>query len=239
MYPILTPAAIALALLNNALAVPLQARQEPSLVLADTFTLVAKSYGSNPNPSSLPNINNWIAQPVHVGAGRNLFVLTDPSTTDPDLAKPGLFRNGSDCCEVGHQMHITAGVAAPNEVPYSMVFATIHQVGSSNPGAQAGFVELDIGAGSSGIDLRGGRLDVTYASDFFYACPDIPVEGSRAIAVGVTNRYASPIPGCWPIVLYAQCAGDVSPENVAAFPDFRQASCYADAASAPGPTARK
>lgn len=48
-------------------------------------------------------------------------------------------------------------------------------------------MQLDFGEGTSGIDVLNGELAVTYAEDFSFACPNVEVEGSQAIAVGVVS----------------------------------------------------
>lgn len=117
--------------------------------------------------------------------------------------------------------------------PYSLVLVGGHEANSSNPGAYTGFVEFDIGIGTDGLDVPSGQLITSeYVTDSFWACPNVPVEGSTAIAVAVSNRYADPPAGCWAIELFAQCAGPISDVNRAAFPAFVQSSCYADATCA-------
>ena len=95
MHSTITFSALVLALSSNVFAAPLQVRQD-STILADTVQFIAKTIGSNPNPDALPDINNWLFQPVHSGAGQALATLVDPSTTSFNLSEPGYFRNGTD-----------------------------------------------------------------------------------------------------------------------------------------------
>ena len=188
MHSTLILAAITLAFSHITQAAPLQSRQDASLVLADTVVFIAKTIGTNPNSDTLPDVNNWLATPVHSAAGQNLFVLSDPSTTSLNLSAPGFFRNGTNPGAVGADTRLTAGLVAP-DYPYSIVFELSHNASDPNPGAEEGFVELDVGTGTAGVDVVGGQLGVTYAFDIFYACPNIVVEGSEAIAVGVVSKH--------------------------------------------------
>lgn len=184
MHSTLISVVTALALSIAAFAAPLQSRQDPSLILADTVVFIAKTVGTNPNPAALPDVNNWLVEAVHSGAGLSNFVLSDPSTSSFNLSAPGYFRNGSN----SFAMYLTAGDVIPG-IPESIVFGMTHQAGSSNPGAEAGLVQLDFGIGTSGIDVLDGELAVTYAEDFFYACPNVEVEGAQAVAVGVVSLF--------------------------------------------------
>jgi hypothetical protein len=233
MYSTITFSALALALSSRAFAAPLnQVRQDP-LTLADTVQFIAKTVGPNPNPGALPDLNNWLFKPVHSGAGQNLGTLASPSTTAPfNLSLPGYFRNGTDS---PHSTggYMTAGFlfGTTSSPPYSLQLAMSHDDTSPNPGALRGTVEFNAGLGTDGLDVPAGQLITSnYVTDSFWACPDVPVEGSSAIAVEATNRYAAAPTGCWGIALYAQCAGPISDVNREAFPAFVQSWCYADAA---------
>ncbi|KAE8451757.1 hypothetical protein EG329_003214 [Mollisiaceae sp. DMI_Dod_QoI] len=226
--------ALALALSSNVFASPLphQARQDP-LTLADTVLFIAKTIGPNPNPSALPNINNWLFRPIHSGAGLNQATLVSPSTAPFNLSLPGYFRNGTDVPH-GDGAYMTAGFSSSTPTtPWSLVLSVSHQANSSNPGAQTGMVQFNVGLGTDGLDVPEGKLVTSnYVSDEFWACPDVEVEGGLAIAVEVSNRYANALEGCWGIELWAQCAGEIEEGNREAFPAFVQSRCYVDAASA-------
>jgi hypothetical protein len=222
--------AMVLALSHNIFAAPLNQVRQNALTLADTVQFIAKTMGPNPNPGVLPDINNWLFMPVHSGAGMNLATLVDPSTSSFDLSAPGYFRNGTDVAH-GDGGYITAGFLS-GTTPYSLVLDVAHETGSPNPGAQIGTVQLNVGVGTSGLDVSAGEfITSNYVTDSFWACPNFPVEGSTAIAVEVTNRYADTPKGCWSIELYAQCAGPISDSNRAAFPAFVESSCYTNATS--------
>lgn len=125
---------------------------------------------------------------------------------------------------------MTAGLLG--NAPYSLVLDVSHPVNSSNPGAQSGTVEFNVGIGTDGLDVPSGKLITSnYVTDQFWACPNVPVEGGVVVAVEVSNRYAGTLQGCWGIELYAQCAGSISDANRAAFPAFVQSSCYENATS--------
>lgn len=229
MHSTIAFSAIAVALSGTVFAAPLnQIRQDP-LILADTVQFVAKTLGANPNPLELPDVNNWLFTPAHSGAGLNTVTLTDPAESPFNLTIPGYFRNGTDVAQ-GDGAYMTAGLLG--SYPYSLALGLHHEEGSTNPGAQVGQVQFNLGIGTDGLDVPAGRLITSnYVTDTFWACPNVVVEGGLAIVVEVTNRYADPPMGCWAIELYAQCAGAISDVNRAAFPAFVQSSCYADAAS--------
>lgn len=219
-----------LALSHNVFAAPLHQVRQDSLTLADTFQFIAKTIGPNPNADALPDINNWLFTPVHSGAGMNLATLVDPSTTSFNLSAPGYFRNGSDVAH-GDGGYITAGFLY-GTTPYSLVLDLAHEATSSNPGAETGTVQFNVGVGTDGLDVSAGKLITSnYVTDSFWACPNFPIEGSTAIVVEVIDRYADDPKGCWSIELYAQCAGPISDSNRAAFPAFVKSSCYANATS--------
>lgn len=229
MHSVLVLSALALALSHHTYASPIIGRQD-SLILADTVDFIAKTRGSNLNPDALPDINNWRFTPIHSGAGQNVATLIDPTTNSFNLSAPGYFRNGTDVSHGGGAT-MTAGLVT-GTVPYSLVLAIGHDDGSSNPGAMRGTVQFNAGIGTNGLDVPAGQLITSnYVTDAFWACPNVPVEGSTAIVVEVTNRYANVPKGCWQIELYAQCAGKISDGNRAAFPAFAKSSCYADASS--------
>ncbi|KAE9379555.1 hypothetical protein N431DRAFT_397950 [Stipitochalara longipes BDJ] len=220
---------MAFALAGNVIAAPLQARQD--LTLADTVQFIAKTQGSNPSPGVLPDINNWLFVPVHSGAGLNTATLADPSKTSFNLSAPGFFQNGTDA-EHSTGAYMTAGFLddSATKTPWSLVLNAIHQNSSSNPGAYVGPIEFNVGVGTNGFEVFSGHLITSrYVSDTFWACPNIPVEGSEAIVVEATDRYADPPNGCWAIELIAQCAGPISDVNKAAFPSFVQSGCYTNA----------
>lgn len=221
--------AIAVALSSTAFAAPLTQIRSDTLILADTVQFIAKTLGTNPNPTQLPDVNNWHFAPVHSGAGLNTATLTDPAKSSFNLTQPGYFRNGTDVAH-GDGAYMTAGLLG--EYPYSLYLEVQHEEGSSNPGAQVGQVQFNVGIGTNGLDVPAGKLITSnYVTDTFWACPNVVVEGGLAIVVQVTNRYANSPKGCWAIELYAQCAGSISDVNRADFPAFVQSSCYADAAS--------
>lgn len=112
-----------------------------------------------------------------------------------DVSAPGFFRNASTPGIVGADTTLTAGFVTPG-TPYSVVFAMAHRASNPNPGAAEGYVEMDIGTGTAGVDVVGGQLGVTYAFDIFYACPMLRVEGSEAVAVGVVSRRTRLSPMC-------------------------------------------
>jgi hypothetical protein len=233
MHSTTTLSVLALALSSSVFAAPHnQARQE-SLILADTVQFIAKTKGPNPNTTALPNINNWLFKPVHSGAGLNLATLVNPSTSSHDYSAPGFFRNGTDVPH-GTGGYVTAGFlpASSANIPWSLVLAMSHDSSSPNPGAASGTVQFNVGVGTDGLDVPAGKLITSnYVTDYFSACPNVPVEGGSAIVVEVSNRYEGSLKGCWDIELYAQCAGPISDVNRAAFPAFVQSSCYANAAS--------
>lgn len=186
MHSALTLSSLALAL-SAVRATPLPSSQSTSLTLADTVNFIAKTVGTNPNPGALPDVNNYVAVAVHSGATTNLYTLVDPSTLTLNNSDPSIFRNGSALGpdDVGYHMYLTIGnVETFSNWPFSMFFSMTHQNSSSNPGAQAGFVDLNVGVGTPGYDVVDGILAVTYAEDFFWACPDVVVEGGTAIAIG-------------------------------------------------------
>lgn len=230
MHSTIAFSAVALALSSNVFAAPLNQARQDSLTVADTVQFIAKTIGPNPNSSALPNINNWLFTPVHSGAGRNIATLVDPSTASFNLSAPGYFRNGTNVPN-GNGGSLTAGFLA-GTTPYSLVLDMAHQDTSSNPGAQTGFVEFNIGVGTDGLSVSAGKIITSnYVTDSLWACPNVVVQGGVAIVVEASNRYAEPPKGCWSIELYAQCAGSISESNRAAFPAFLQSSCYTNAAS--------
>ncbi|KUJ24163.1 uncharacterized protein LY89DRAFT_679377 [Mollisia scopiformis] len=231
MHSTITFPALALALSSNVFAAPLLQVRQNTLTTADTVQFVAKTIGSNPNATTFPDINNWLFQPVHSGAGTNLATLVDPSTASFNLSAPGYFQNGTDA------PHSTGGYMVAGFIdstaPYSLVLDVAHEANSSNPGAELGYVEMNIGLGTDGLNVPDGQLITSeYVTDTFYACPNVPVEGGSVIAIEVIDRYATPPEGCWSIELYAQCAGPITDSDRVAFPAFVQSSCYANATSA-------
>lgn len=122
--------------------------------------------------------------------------------------------------------YVTAGFVY-GTTPYSLVLSMSHDPDSSNPGALTGFVQFNVGIGTSGMDIVDGNLITSrYVSDQFWACPNVPVEGGTAVVVEASNRYASTPVGCWGIEFFAQCAGDISEVNREAFPSFVKSGCY-------------
>ncbi len=89
--------------------------------------------------------------------------------------------------------------------------------------------------GTEGVEVQSGQLFTSnFQSDFFWACPNVPVQGGVAMAVEVTNRFASDSPpGCSGILLYAQFAGSISASDRSAYPKFLQSGCYANASAVP------
>jgi hypothetical protein len=128
---------------------------------------------------------------------------------------------------------VTAGFLS-GTTPWSLVLDLAPQSGSRNPMAESGTLQFNAGVGTEGLTVTSGQLLTSkFQSDFFWACPNVPVQGGVAMAVQVTNRFAtySP-PGCWGVLLYAQCAGSISASDRSAFPHFVQSSCYANASTA-------
>jgi hypothetical protein len=226
MHSTIVFSALAAALSSNVLAAPLQVRSD-GLILADTVQFIAKTIGENPNPTGLPDINNWHFTPVHSGAGLNAATITDPSKPF-NLSAPGFFRNGTDE-EHGEGGYISGGFLDTKEA-WSLVLNMVHDKNSPNPGAAIGQVQFNIGEGTSGFDVYEGRLITSrYVTDAFWACPNVRVEASDVIAVVATDRYEEAPEGCWAIELVAQCAGAILDSDKAAFPEFVQTECYPDA----------
>lgn len=78
--------------------------------------------------------------------------------------------------------------------------------------AESGTLQFNTGFGIEVLMVTSGQLLASnFQSDFLWACPNVPVQGGVAMAVEVTNRFAtySP-PGCRGVLLCAQCAGSIS-----------------------------
>ena len=167
---------------------------------------------------------------IHSGAGLNTATLVNPSTASFNLTAPGYFQNGTDA-DLGTGAYMTAGYwDDSSNVPESLVLDLVHQDGSTNPGAFVGPVEFNVGVGTDGLEVYNGQLITSrYVTDSFWACPNVQMEGGKAIVIEATDRYADAPKGCWGIQLFAQCAGHISDRNKAAFPSFVPSMCYSNA----------
>jgi hypothetical protein len=181
MYSTIVFSGLVLALASNVFFAPLHQVRQDYLTVADTVQFIAKTIGPNTNPDALPDVNNWLFVPVHSGAGTNLATLVDPSKFSFNLTEPGFFRNGTDAPH-SDGGYVTAGFLS-GTTPWSLVLEMAHEPGSSNPGADIGTVQFDIGVGTDGLDVPAGKLITSnYVTDSFWACPNVPVKGGVAIA---------------------------------------------------------
>jgi hypothetical protein len=193
MYSIIAFWGLVLALSSKGFSIPLHRVRQDGLTYADTVQFVAKTILRNPNP----NVNNWLFVTVPNGNGTNLATLVDPSKYTFNLSQPGFFQNGIDYVHSAYGGHLTAGFLS-GTTPWSLVLDLAHQSGSRNPMAESGTLQFNTGVRTEGLTVTSGQLLTSnFQSDFFWAYPNVPVQGGVAMAVEVTNRFATYSPqGC-------------------------------------------